>query len=277
MRLKLAIVQLLLPTAVFWSAALLKESVVSGSVGWLIFSMNRLVEKPSWPSVARAAISAWWIGLFKAYLLMGFAAGFGAWMYIARVGASSRILQIRPTWLVVGCLLSVLMVGAVGKIFPRYDVQEVGERIAFLQQHAEQGGSSYEIGDSTERSLGGQMAFAPFALFSTFFRPLPIEISSVTAAVNSVESFAVLVLYWLAWRRTGFKELLARVFRNPRVAFALVYVLVLSVGIGLATSNLGTLSRYRAPFYAVIATLGLFWNQSLPGEVTSAQVSPRSG
>lgn len=256
-----AMVQFLLPTTVFWSAALLKESAVFGAVGWLIFSMNRLVDKPRWGAVVAAATCAWWIGLFKAYILVGFAAGFGAWIYVSRVGSSSRFLRVRPVWLVVGFSLSVLMVGAVGEIFPQYDVQEVGERIAFLQEYGESGGSSYDIGDSSQRSLIGQMSYAPLALLGTFFRPLPIEISSTTAAINSVESFGVLVLYWFAWRRSGFRGLLTRAFENPRLAFAIVYVVVLAVGIGLATSNLGTLSRYRAPFYAVIATVGLYWYQ----------------
>jgi hypothetical protein len=254
-------VQLLLPTTVFWSAALLKESAVFGAVGWMIFALNRLVERPRWHAVVAAATCAWWIGLFKAYILVGFAAGFGAWMYAYRVGSSSRFLRVRPVWLVFGFSLSVLMVGAVGKIFPQYDVQEVGERIAYLQEHGESGGSSFDIGDSSERSLAGQMSYAPIALLGTFFRPLPIEISSTTAAINSVEAFGVLVLYWVAWRRSGFRGLLARAFENPRLAFAIVYVVVLAVGIGLATSNLGTLSRYRAPFYGVIATVGLFWYQ----------------
>lgn len=43
------------------------------------------------------------------------------------------------------------------------------------------------------------------------------------------------------------RPLVRRVTANPALMFSIVFVLVLGLGTGLSTANLGTLSRYRAP------------------------------
>ncbi|MEZ4326484.1 MAG: hypothetical protein R3B40_14820, partial [Polyangiales bacterium] len=252
-----AVAQLMLPSTVFWSAAILKEAVIAGAVGWLIFAMGRLIRSRGADvrAVVLMIVCGAVIGLIKAYVLIGFAAGFGAWIYASRSGSGSRVFRVRPLWLGVGFALSVLLVGGVGRLFPQFDVEVVGERIAFLQAYSEQGGSSYEVGDAQERSLVGQMAFAPVALFSSFFRPLPFEVTSVTAAVNALEVMVVVPLFVMAYRRRTLGEALRRLFVSPALAFALVYCVVLGIGVGLATTNLGTLSRYRTPFYGTFVTL----------------------
>lgn len=255
----IAVAQLLVPTSVFWSSALLKESVIAGTVGWLIFALSRLLQDRNLGKLPLGMLCAAWIGLFKPYLLVGFAMGAGAWVYVSRAGEGAHVRTVRPLRLGVAFAASVLLVGAVGKLFPAYDVGEMGDRVAFLQEHAEVGGSSYALGDSAERSLIGQMAFAPIALVSTFFRPFIFEISSATAAVNAVEATAVLWIFVTAFRRRKVADLVDKVLSNPALAFAFVYSIVLAVGVGLATPNIGTLSRYRAPFYAVIVTLGAYW------------------
>ncbi|MCA9643864.1 MAG: hypothetical protein KC492_24390, partial [Myxococcales bacterium] len=79
-RFLLAVGQLLVPTAVFWSAALLKEPMIAGAFGWLIYALGQLIERRRTGALLIAAACTVWIGLFKPYLLVGVAAGFGAWV-----------------------------------------------------------------------------------------------------------------------------------------------------------------------------------------------------
>ncbi len=192
--------------------------------------------------------------------MVGFAAGAGAWMYATRVGLTSRLLTIRPLWLVMGFALSILLVGAVGKVFPQYEVAAVGERLAHLQQHAEQGGS--QLPDwRRERALPGGadglcaigpvQYILPAAVFQAVERDGGCE-------CRGGDELSCSYIGWLGGRN-GFSTLLARVMSNPRFAFAFALVLTLGIGVGLATSNLGTLSRYRAPFYGILAAVGLYW------------------
>jgi hypothetical protein len=48
-------------------------------------------------------------------------------------------------------------------------------------------------------------------------------------------------------RRNRWTDLVRRVTANPALMFCFIFVLVLAMGTGLSTANLGTLSRYRAP------------------------------
>ena len=255
----LAFGQLLVPTTVLWSAALLKEPVVGGALGWLIFATGQVIRRRHLGYLALALACSAFIGLFKAYLLVGVAIGVAAWVYASRQDAATFRITLRPVRALFALAIGAALVAILGRVFPQYDVSEVAGRVADLQEYAEVGGSSYEFGDSSARTIGQQLRFAPLALVSSFFRPFPFEISSATAAVNALESFAVLCLFAGAWWRHRPPELLRRLIAFPAFAFAFAYAVSLGVGVGLATSNLGTLSRYRAPFYAMVVSVGILW------------------
>jgi hypothetical protein len=64
----------------------------------------------------------------------------------------------------------------------------------------------------------------------------------------------VIALFFV-WRRTGLMAALSRVRHHPLLAFCLLFVLVFSTVVGMATTNLGSLARYRAPmmpFYGAL-------------------------
>ena len=65
--------------------------------------------------------------------------------------------------------------------------------------------------------------------------------------VNSVEMTVILYFVIIAFVRTGRVELLRWAWRSPDIMASLAFVLLFSFAVGLATTNLGTLSRYRLP------------------------------
>jgi hypothetical protein len=73
--------------------------------------------------------------------------------------------------------------------------------------------------------------------------------------VNALETTAILGLAIMAVYRNGLRGLLRRVSHAPLLMFCAVFVFGLALGVGLATTNLGTLSRYRVPFMPFFAIL----------------------
>ena len=65
--------------------------------------------------------------------------------------------------------------------------------------------------------------------------------------VNSVEMTVILYMVIMAFVRTGRVALLRWAWRSPDIMASLAFVLSFSFAVGLATTNLGTLSRYRVP------------------------------
>jgi hypothetical protein len=59
----------------------------------------------------------------------------------------------------------------------------------------------------------------------------------------------------LALYRAGLRETLSQLVTRPFLGFCAVFVLLFGTGVGLATTNLGTLVRYRMPLIPFFAVL----------------------
>jgi hypothetical protein len=123
------------------------------------------------------------------------------------------------------------------------------------------GGSTYAFGDPTQSSLIGQLVFAPFALVTSLFRPFLFEARSAQVAVNALETTVLLVWWIRVFIRVGWREVVKTIFRYPLLVFSLTFTLGFAVAVGLTTTNLGTLSRYRMPLVPFFWALLLIVDQ----------------
>ena len=82
----------------------------------------------------------------------------------------------------------------------------------------------------------------------------------------------LMVLFVQMLRRNRWTDLVRRVTANPALMFCFVFVLVLAMGTGLSTANLGTLSRYRAPMMPFFLLLLLILREP---EKAAESVVPR--
>jgi hypothetical protein len=241
---------LFLPSVVFWTSGILKESVATAGLGLAVYGLAHLVYRHRvWRAAAMIAVGALFIGFVKPYILFPLSAAGGVWYFWQNGG--SRRQKLKPVHFVIGAVLAIGGVIALGQLFPQYAYDNIGLEAARLQEIGTlvTGGSSYEIVDSTDRTLAGQLAYAPLALATSLFRPLPFEIVNITSAVNAIEVFFFTLLFIRAWLAHGWRGLLRRLRGLPFMAFAFTFTLVAGVAIGLATTNLGTLSRYRVPMF----------------------------
>ena len=159
--------------------------------------------------------------------------------------------------MVVGFGLAVGVILLVGKIFPRYALDNLAEEAARLQDYSKynRGGSTIQIGSGGATSLSQQLLFAPMAVVNALFRPFLIESHNAVALVNSLETTALLVGTVRGIRAHGLRGFFSLIFRSPIVSFCFIFVIFFAVGVGLSTTNLGTLSRYRVPMMPFYATL----------------------
>ena len=105
------------------------------------------------------------------------------------------------------------------------------------------------------RSASTELLLAPFALLTALFRPLIFEARNAVQLASALEATVLLVLFLRSWRRTSLRQLAAYITASPTLLFCTVFTLALAVGTGLSTTNMGTLSRYRAPMMPFFFTL----------------------
>jgi hypothetical protein len=148
---------------------------------------------------------------------------------------------------------------ALGRLFPEYAIDRFAEQAASYQEVGEHfaGGSTIELGDPSERSLLGQVAFAPLGLVNVLFRPFLFEVRNAQMLLNALETAVLTVLVGWALYRQRLRDLYDRIVSSPELVFCAAFTLTMGLAVGLTTTNLGTLSRYRVPMmpYFVFLTL----------------------
>jgi hypothetical protein len=205
------------------------------------------------------------LAMIKPYVLMAVSLAAGVFYLWTRLRAKGD-LALKP-FAVVGAIL-LATVGLVGgfRVFSKGDV-DVTQAFAAQRQsgYVTEGGSNFAIEDAPsqtgtfqERTLLQEFALAPFALLTALFRPFLFEARNAVQFANALETTVLLVLVIQTIRRRSWRGLVSQIGGSPVLMFCSVFVLALAIGTGLASTNMGTLSRYRAPmspfFFILILT-----------------------
>lgn len=247
----LALATMCVPSVVFWTSGVVKEAYAVAGLGALCYGMHLLLRlKPV--GLAWAVVGALFVGLFKPYVLFPFAVGAVGWLIFDR---SKRARAHAPFYLLVGVIAGGTLVIALSAVFPQFSPTNLAEQTALQQIHGASagGGSVYAI-SSGDSGIGGQIAATPLALLTVLARPFPWEARGVPTLIASVEMTTLTFLLLWAILKGKFSAIGAA-FVVPSVLFSVMFVLVGGTAIGLASTNFGTLSRYRVPimpFYAVL-------------------------
>lgn len=260
-RLRALLATLFVPSLTFWCGGLVKEAVAMGGLGWLVLALSLMARRRRWGLVI-ALLAGVVVALAKPYFLLPVVLSASVWLYWHRgLTAQGSSFDVRPSRLVAVSVMAVIGVVVFGQLFPQYSFENLGEQAAMQQYFGArvEGGSNIDTGATgAERSLLGQLAFAPLGLVSAWFRPFPFEVSNAAMLVSSAEATALLVLMLrLLWLR-GPGGIWRRISRSPVLMACLTFAILSGVGIGIASTNLGSLSRYRAPmmpFYVLVLLL----------------------
>jgi hypothetical protein len=254
------IATLYIPSAVFWSSGILKESLAVTGLCLAVYGGYGLANRRRIASGALLLAAGLVLaGVVKPYTLVPFGAAAGLWLYLdgARPAERRRYRRVRVSGLFSGIVIAAGLVFGVGKVFPRFDPANFAEEASHMQSlvSVTHGGSDYQLGAAEQRSASGQIALLPLALATALFRPVIFEAANPQIAATALEMLVVAALWLTALFRTGPLKAVRVIWGSPVLAFCAVYVLGFAVGVGLGSTNLGSLSRYRIPimpFYVVL-------------------------
>ena len=255
-----AIAALFVPSLVFWSSGMIKEAFVVAGLGWSFFGLHLWIREgrptTGWTLMTASAIP---MLLIKPYILFPLLLAGGSWYYWARSLKRGRV-QIRPAYFLVAAVLGVGGIVVLGQYFPEYALDSFTARTSDLQQLGRRGGSSFGSSGEVPTTLIGQFAYAPAALVTSLFRPFIFEVHNVPTLVNAVETTVLALLFARILVTQSLGKVRRQIADNPFLVFCVVFVVAFGIAVGLASSNLGTLSRYRSPllpfFVVLLVVLG---------------------
>lgn len=248
---------MLSPSGIIWTSGLLKEPMVMVFVGPLVLSFRWLLEGRRLAlAIVTGLVAGGGIALFKPYVLIALVIAGGVWITWARVIRDRGAIALKPGYLALAALVVFIGFSGATKFFPKLTLDSVGESMAFQRRVAGEvaGASNFSVEgpgvdvESTQNlSLTSQLSLAPFALVTSLFRPFIFEARKAMQVLNALEMTWLLILFFQAFWGSGFARAINFIIQEPVLMFCVTFVLVLALGTGLSTANLGALSRYRAP------------------------------
>ena len=249
-----------LPSAVFWSSALLKEPLMMAALGPLVLGLKLLADGRRYVVAALLLVPSFVvIVVIKPYVLMALSLAAGVFVVWKRL-QSRTDAALKPFAVIAAAVLSMGGLVLSNNYFAKGEREVTAETFAHQRQagYGVSGGSDFQLETATgdqPRSASTELLLAPFALLTALFRPLIFEARNAVQLASALEATVLLVLFLRSWRRTSLRQLAAYITASPTLLFCTVFTLALAVGTGLSTTNMGTLSRYRAPMMPFFFTL----------------------
>lgn len=235
----------LLPSIVFWSAAIGKDALTCFSLGLASYGFVLMIEGKS----TRGALY-----LLLGVALTGFVRPHMAGLFGLAVTATYIVGKHRGgTWAFARKIFGIPLLVA-GTVYLVRNVQvaigaeSVSQGMnlakALAKNNMALGGSTFGAGSLTIR-----LTAAPLMLF----RPFPWEIHNIQAAVASLEALFLLCCFWRL--RHDLRSFVTTSLRHPFVLFIIVYWVEFTVVFGIATTNFGILSRMRIMLLPLVIML----------------------
>jgi hypothetical protein len=247
---------MLVPSALFWSTVLLKEPIALIGLCFAVNSGQRFISGERgfrvWLGLAGGSAT---IILTKGYIFPVLGIALAVWYLLTSLNARQEHVVFKLWHLIAAGALCLLAIAATGYLLPEFAIDNLEEGIAREQMGGERtgGGSHYNLAANAGSS--STLLLAPVGLFTALFRPLLFESGSALILISAAEMSFFVVFTCLALYRGGVRGTFSEVLRRPFLGFCAVFILLFGTGVGLATSNLGTLVRYRMPLIPFFAML----------------------
>lgn len=263
------------PGLVFWSSGLLKESLLLGSIGWLVSSALGWKFSAVFPytrldgllQLIFAIVGIWVLWYLKYYYFAVLFVALSSWL------ATDAALQYpffrkNIGYLVGGLLVVIFLSIKIGQqVYPLLSADRIVESIYdnyVLLSSDPPDPSSQIILPRMEPSCWGLLQSWPKALWEGFTRPYPWEDGHIFKLLNSSDGLIMAIS--LGGMLAGRRWLPSAYRMRWLCLFGAMYVFTLGSLLSIAAPNLGALARYRVgytPFLlAYLLTMGrVFWER----------------
>lgn len=251
-----------LPTFVFWTSGILKESIAIGALGVSVGIALRIARLSRYSRVKywlMFGASLWLLWKLKYFYA---AALFPTLAILLLLDFTKNYPKYRIAFGFAAVLLLTLLVTNLHHNLHYSRILNIIHGNYLLGQDCSDCAviSYYQF----DGSLISYLINLPLALFSGLFRPLLLEVNGALPILVAIENSCILIATLAAlWRSGGRLRL-----KDPWVIGAIIFVIALASLISFSTPNFGTLSRYKVaywPFFVLMILSLLNRTKKRPG------------
>lgn len=251
----MAIGCLFIPSVFFWGSGILKDTLVMGGLGIILWSLDGLfIEKRvSVFKIILLILAVWSVFSLKKFILQAYLPAAIIWIYLGnldQIKSAVLRLMVFPFVIVLSLFGAYYATVKIGENDARYSIENLAKTSQVTArdirfQSGREAGSGYELSEYFDGTLGNAIRLAPEAINVTLFRPYLWEVKNPLMLISALENlvFFLVTLYIVVRRGYG---AITKIL-NPEVAFCFIFSIAYAFAVGVSTYNFGTLARYKIP------------------------------
>jgi len=262
---QLAIAILYLPTFVFWSSGILKDSICISALGWITYALYEALYKKRdlIKNLAILFFFGYLLSVLKIYILIAYVPFFLLYLILKNVD----LLRNRFLKWVLGIALITGSVFAGQQVMNKFQeelgsyaaadiTEEIGKRRGSYRDESKAGGgeSNFSLGVEFDGSVTSLLKMAPAAIIATFYRPFIWESRKISTLLSSFESMFIMFFTLYVLFKAGPIQFFNSIRRDPVILYCILFALLFGLFVGATTPNFGSLVRYKIPcmpFYII--------------------------
>ena len=262
---KLAIAILYLPTFVFWSSGILKDTICIAAIGWITYSIYELFyhKRNFIKNSLILLIFGYLLVILKVYILISYVPFFVLFIIMKNVQTvTSKFVKfvLAPVLILLSLFGFSKILSSFGDELGQYAVKDITSSIKTYNkawdQQANQGigDSNFSLGIEYDGSITGLVKLIPAATTATLFRPFIWESRKPSTLLSSFESFFMMLFtLYIIWKAKPV-QFIQIIIKDPLIFYCFFFSIVFALFVGATTLNFGTLVRYKIPcmpFYVI--------------------------
>lgn len=262
--LALLIAVFFVPSTIFWSSAVGKDSISYVAVLYGFGNILLLFEKKKTNyTVIFLILLCYLISKVRLFILLSIIIGIAV---LLTSGINSKIKNIYAKILFVFivvplCFLAFFMlVATLTAGNQQFNVDTLSEQVYLRQKdltnpyyfrNREGMGSTYQLGDF-EPTVPGLLSKAPIAIYTALFRPHLWDSTSPLVLISALEASIFLIIAGYILVTIGPVRIITHTFKDPMLLLFISYTIFFGFFLGMTSGNFGNLTRYRVtilPFW----------------------------
>jgi hypothetical protein len=258
-----AIAVLYLPTFVFWSSGIMKDTICVASLGWITYALYEIFFRKK-AFIRNAFILTFFTYLLiilKVYIIISYVPFFILFIILKNIQSvnNRRIRYLLAPLLIICCLYGFKRVlNTYSEELGQYAVNDITKSIKSSNQafenQADFAQSNFSLGVDFDGTVYGLVKLAPIAMSATLFRPFLWESKKLSTLLSSLESLIMMMFTLYIICKAGLISCIKMVIKDPLIMYCFLFSVVFALFVGASTLNFGTLVRYKIPclpFYVI--------------------------
>jgi hypothetical protein len=245
---KVFIAVFLVPSVIFWSSGILKESLLLFAMGLFCYFIFKLATTKKWIYLIYIILPFCLLVLLKFYVFVAFFPAILGWYF----SETSKFKWISYPVVIISLALFATILGFINPSFDFIHIL-VRKQHDFIRMSVEMKVNSAIKMDFLEENLFSVLKAIPLGILNSLTRPWPCEIKNFLFVPAVLENITLVVLIVFAFFRKSKMENTSFNF----IIFCFLFTFLLYSIIGISTPILGALVRYKIPAmpFLVIAIL----------------------